>query len=318
MRRVLLTGASGFVGRHVWSALSADNEVRCMTRHAARSQRKLPGRDWVEGDISDGASLDRAMVDCDSALYLVHEMGEAGAGFRERELASAKTFAEAAARAGLRRIVYLGGVAPRGQASEHLQSRLDVGEALRAGSVPAVELRASMIIGHGSLSWLIVRDLAARLPVMVLPRWLESKTQPVAIDDVVVALVRALDLPGDGSQSFDIPGPATLTGGEILDETAAALGLEKPKTLSIPLLTPELSAHWVHFVTRARWSVAKELVVGLTEDLVARDDRFWSLVDHPTLVGFRQAAARAIAAEKRDGDVPGVWGFVERQVAERS
>lgn len=318
MRRVLLTGATGFVGRHVWPALAKKNEVRGLTRDAAAARRKNPSRDWAEGDVSDGDSLDRAMQGCDAALYLVHEMGEGGGDFRKRELASAQTFAAAAERAGLKRIVYLGGVAPKGEPSEHLASRLDVGEALRKGAVPTIELRASMIIGHGSQSWLIVRDLAARLPVMVLPKWLESRTQPIAIDDVVVALVRALDVPGDGSQSFDIPGPDTLSGAEILDQAAAAQGLPKPKTISVPLVTPELSAHWVHFVTRARWSVAKELVVGMTEDLVARDDRFWSLVDHAKLLDFGEAAQRAIAEEKQQGEVPGVGGVVERLVAERS
>ena len=132
----------------------------------------------------------------------------------------------AAAAAGVERIVYLGGVAPGGPGSDHLRSRLDVGEALRSGPVKTVELRASMIVGHGSLSWLIVRDLAARLPVMILPRWLKSRTEPVAIDDAVVALVRALDMPLEASSWFDVPGPEMLSGKEILQATARARGLE--------------------------------------------------------------------------------------------
>jgi uncharacterized protein YbjT (DUF2867 family) len=137
-----------------------------------------------------------------------------------------------------------------------------VGETLREGCVPTFELRASMIVGHGSLSWLIVRDLAARLPVMVLPSWLRSRMQPVAIDDVVVALVRALELPAGAGGAFDLPGPDVLTGRQILDETAARMHLDPPLAIEVPLLTPRLSSQWVRFVTRARWSVAREVVLG--------------------------------------------------------
>lgn len=218
----------------------------------------------------------------------------------------------AAADAGVQRIVYLGGVAPSGAGSDHLRSRFDVGEALRAGAVETIELRASMIVGHGSLSWLIVRDLAARLPFMVLPRWLKSRTQPVAIDDVVVALVRALALPSGVSASFDIPGPETLSGKEILEETARVMGLPHPRMVEVPFLSPRLSSHWVRFVTRAQWSVAREVVVGLTEDPLARDDHFWQLIDHPQRSSFADAAARALEAERVEGRMPGAWGVMER------
>ncbi|HEX6837990.1 MAG TPA: NAD(P)H-binding protein [Polyangia bacterium] len=209
---ILVTGATGFVGRAVEPALVAAGwRTRCLTRNAARARVRRPTLDWVEGDVADDESCARALAGCTAALYLVHGIGE-GKHLRRREVAAARTFARQASAAALLRIVYLGGVAPAGRASEHLQSRLEVGATLRAGAVPCVELRASMIIGHGSLSWLIVRDLAARLPVMVLPRWLESRTEPLAIDDAVVALVRALDVPLDGSAWFDVPGPEALSG----------------------------------------------------------------------------------------------------------
>lgn len=150
-----------------------------------------PDYEWLQGDVADRDSCARALEGCQAALYLVHGIGE-GENYHRREVTAAKTFAKAAAAAGVERIVYLVGVAPQGAGSEHLRSRLEVGEALRAGPVETLELRASMIIGHDSLSWLIVRDLAARLPFMLLPRWLDSRTQSVAIDDVVIALVRAL------------------------------------------------------------------------------------------------------------------------------
>jgi len=169
-----------------------------------------------------------------------------------------------------------------------------------------------MIVGHGSLSWLIVRDLAARLPVMVLPRWLKSRTEPVAIGDVVIALVRALDLPLATSASFDLPGPVALSGKEILEETARVMGLRHPRMIEVPLLSPRLSSLWVRFVTRAKWSVAREVVVGLADDLLARDDRFWRLIDHPNRLPFAEAARVALAAERCQQPVAGTWGAIEQ------
>ena len=260
----------------------------------------------------------RALEGCDAAFYLVHSIGQ-GRDFRRREVETARRFAETARRAGARRFVYLGGVAPSGRASEHLRSRLEVGEALRAGRVPTVELRASMIIGHGSLSWMIVRDLAARLPVMVLPRWLRSRTEPVAIDDVVAALVGALDVPLETSAWFDIPGPDVLSGEQILVETARAMGLRAPLRVSVPLLTPELSSHWIRFVTRARWSVAHELVLGLEGDLLSHDDRFWRLIGQKRRLPFREAARRALEAERREAQpMTGAWAAVERALASKT
>lgn len=309
---LLLTGATGFVGGAVRSELAAKGwRVRCMTRDVARAKKRAPSLDWVQGDVADSPSCAQALEGCHSVLYLVHGIGE-GKDYHHHEVTAAETFSKTAAAAGVERIVYLGGVAPVGTGSDHLRSRLDVGEALRAGPVKTLELRASMIVGHGSLSWLIVRDLAARLPVMVLPRWLKSRTQPVAIGDVVIALVRALELPVAASTWFDIPGPATLSGKEILEETARVMGLRPPRTIAVPFLSPRLSSHWVRFVTRAQWSVAREVVVGLTEDLLARDDHFWQLIDHPRRLSFAEAAKLALDAERRDHRVQGAWGAIER------
>ncbi len=311
-RWLLLTGATGFVGGAVRPALAHEGwRVRCLTRDVPRAMRLQPDLNWVQGDVADLASCARALDGCQAALYLVHGIGQGG-DYHRHEVTAAATFAKAAAAAGIERIVYLGGVAPIGAGSDHLRSRLDVGEALRAGSVKTIELRASMIVGHGSLSWLIVRDLAARLPFMVLPRWLKSRTQPVAIDNVVVALVRALDLPLEASAWFDIPGPVTLSGKEILEETARVMGLRHPRMIAVPFLSPRLSSLWVRFVTRAQWSVAREVVIGLTEDLLARDDRFWTLVDHPHRLSFAEAARRALDAERGDHRVRGTWGAIER------
>jgi uncharacterized protein YbjT (DUF2867 family) len=309
---LLLTGATGFVGRAALPALQNRGwRVRGLTRDATRARARSRGLEWVQGDVSDPSACARALHGCLAALYLVHSIG-AGADYQGQEVRSAETFAAAAAAAGVERVVYLGGVAPGGGGSEHLRSRLEVGTALRAGTVRTLELRASMIVGAGSLSWLIVRDLAARLPVMVLPRWLQSRTEPVAIDDVIIALTRGLDLPLEANAWFDVPGPHVLSGKQILDETARAMGLSRPLTIDVPLLTPKLSSLWVRFVTRADWQVAREIVVGLAEDLLARDDRYWHLIEHRRLQTFSTAARRALDAERQGPPMRGAWGALER------
>jgi uncharacterized protein YbjT (DUF2867 family) len=309
---ILLTGATGFVGSAVRPAVAGmGGRVRCLTRDVDQARKRQPAVEWVSGDVGDAASCARALEGCQAALYLVHGIGEGG-DYHRREVAAAATFSQAAATAGVERIVYLGGVAPAGSGSEHLRSRLEVGETLRAGPVKTIELRASMIVGHGSLSWLIVRDLAARLPVMVLPQWLKSRTQPVAIGDVVIALVRALDLPLAASACFDLPGPMALSGKAILEQTAQLMGLAHPRMIEVPFLTPRLSSLWVRFVTRAKWSVAREVVVGLADDLLARDDRFWQLIDHPNRLTFAEAVRIALSTEQRRQPVTGTWGAIEQ------
>ncbi|HEY3412262.1 MAG TPA: NAD-dependent epimerase/dehydratase family protein [Armatimonadota bacterium] len=300
--RILVTGATGFVGRAVWPALEeAGYVVRGLSRSADLARARWPDRDWVQGDVATGEGVQRALEDCRAALYLVHGMGRGDADYRERDRLAAADFSASASRAGLSRIIYLGGVAPQGTASEHLASRLEVGEALRSSGIPSLELRASMIIGHGSLSWLIVRDLAARLPFMVLPRWMRHLTQPVAIQDVVVALVRGLSVSIPAGASFDLPGPESLSEKEIVVQTAGALGLRPPIMLEVPVLSPWLSSHWIHVVTRAEWGVAREIVLGLAHDLLARNDAYWTLIGLETRIHFAEAARRAVADERKDG-----------------
>jgi uncharacterized protein YbjT (DUF2867 family) len=222
-------------------------------------------------------------------------MARHGDDFREIDRRCARQLAHAAAHSSCRRIVYLGGVAPRGRPSEHLASRLEVGEILRAGAVPTLELRASMIVGNGSASWQIVRDLAARLPVMVLPRWLESKTCPIALPDVIAALLDAREVPLAGSTWFDIPGPDVLSAREMLSIIAALDGRHVP-SVRVPVLTPALSAMWLKLVSGADYAVARELVLGLTEDLLPQRS-FWGITGRPPRWTFRAAAADALATE---------------------
>ena len=275
--------------------IAAGFSVRCATRDVAGAKARSPEVDWVHLDLDDRSTLGAALEGCGAALYLVHAMA-GGEGYEEREQRSARAFAEEAAARGLERIVYLGGVAPQGTTSHHLQSRLKTGELLRAGSVPTFELRAAMIVGAGSISWKIVRDLAARLPAMILPRWLSSRSQPIAIDDVTFALVAALSLPLEHAGIHDLPGPETLSAKEVILRIARLRGT-RPWTLNVPFLTPRLSSYWLKLVTGADYRVARELVDGLASDLLATQPELWRLVDHPRLT-FDEAARRALADER--------------------
>ena len=311
--KVLVLGATGFVGRALVDALvDAGEDVRAASRRARPRKGAAGSPSPVSCDLLKPETLASALEGVDCVYYLVHSMGDARADFPAIERRCAHNLAHAAAIAGCRRVVYLGGVAPRGEPSEHLASRLEVGAILRAGAVTTVELRAAMIIGAGSVSWKIVRDLALRLPLMVLPRWLESQTRPIAIADVVTALLDARHVRVEGSAWFDIPGPEVLSAREILRRVALLRGRHIPM-VRVPVLTPRLSALWLKLVTGANYAVARELVLGLGEDLLPHDARYWHLTGHETLQSFDEAAEIALAAE---GPVPGLSG-VEERVVER-
>lgn len=303
----VVAGATGFVGRALVPALVAAGwRVRATTRRLARGAPAAEGVEWVEADLTRPPTVAAALAGAQAAFHLVHGMASARDDWDERERLGAAILSREAARAGVERIVYLGGVAPRGPPSRHLASRLAVGEVLRAGRVPAVELRASMIVGAGSASWRVVRDLALRLPAVVLPSWAGSRTRPVAIDDVVRALVAALRLPVDGGAWLDLPGPDVLGLGEMLARVAALRGRRLP-ALPFPLPAPRLSSAWLKLVSDADWRVVRELVQGLGDDLLPSDDRFWTLTAHGPLVPFDEAARRALAD---DAGATGLRGLV--------
>jgi uncharacterized protein YbjT (DUF2867 family) len=314
-RRILVAGATGFVGRSlVLALLDRGYEVRAGARHAHAGVPE-GNLTHVHFDVLDAKTLPAALLGIDAAYYLVHSMGEGG-NFRALDQRAASDFVAAAAAAGVRRIVYLGGVAPRARASEHLASRLEVGRILRAGRVPAVELRAAMIIGYGSASWQIVRDLALRLPVMVLPSWLDSRLSPIALEDAIRALVDALELPLSTSAYYDIPGPDTLTAKEILERIAALDGRRIP-AISLPWLTPRLSALWLRIMTRTDYALARELVFGLTEDLLPEGRRFWELTNCWPKLSFDASARKALEDEQKHRQAPGRVGLLHEAFVRR-
>lgn len=302
MREILLTGATGFIGSRLAVALEAAGyRVRCATRDPARARLRAPELTWIGVDLDRPETVAPALDGCDAAFYLVHSMDQHDANYPDRERAAATEFAAAAAAAGLRRIVYLGGVVPTSGTSRHLASRERTGAILGAGATSVIELRAAMIIGAGSASWTMVRDLARRLPAMLLPRWLKNSSYPIAVEDVIAGLLAALALPITGSHVFELPGPERVTHRDVLARTAAAMG-RKRFMLSVPVLTPRLSSYWIALVTRTNLDLAKELVEGVRFDLEPSGTSLWSRVSHQPLT--LDEAIRVALADEAAGDAP--------------
>lgn len=294
--RVLLTGATGYVGGRLLPGLEARGlGLRCLARRPqVLTGRVGPGTEVVGGDVFDGESLARAMAGIHTAYYLVHSM-EAGPAYAELDNRAAELFGRCAHQAGVRRIIYLGGLASTGEVlSRHLRSRLETGERLCASGVPVVEFRASIVIGSGSLSFEVIRSLVERLPIMVWPRWVRTLAQPIAIDDLVAYLLAALDLPdSDGSQVYEIGGGDTASYGELMREYARQRGLRR-LMIPVPFLTPGLSSKWLGLVTPVYARVGRELIHGVRNPTIVRDARARQVfpirpMDH------RAAMARALA-----------------------
>ena len=267
---VLLTGASGYVGSRLLRVLEEGGcAVRCLARQPWRVGPSRATTAVVAGDCLDEASLIASMDGIDQAYYLVHSMAS-GPGFAVLDRRAASNFGRAAARAGVRRIIYLGGLGDSPESlSTHLKSRMDTGEALREAGVPVVEFRASIIVGAGSLSFEMIGALVERLPIMICPRWVDTRTQPIATDDVLAYLRAALDLPDGRGRVFEIGGPEVVSYGDMMRQYAALRGLPR-LFASVPVLTPRLSGLWLGLVTPAQARVGRALVEGLRNPTVVR------------------------------------------------
>ena len=297
----LVTGASGYIGGRLIPLLL---ETGATVRILARRPDLLRQREWfdqievVEGDAMDPKDMDRAMSGVDVAYYLMHSLSN-HSDFEKTERDMAMVYSRAAKENGVGRIVYLGGMIPDGRIklSPHLRSRAQVGEILRSSGVPTIELRAAVIIGSGSASFEMLRYLTERLPAMVTPRWVRTKTQPIAVRDVLYYLVEAATVPGKVNQVFDIGGPDVMTYQSMMQEFAKVAGLRPRIILPINLLSPGLSSHWVGLVTPVPRGIARPLVESLKVPVVCRDHSVASIIPDPPegLLSYREAVSKALS-----------------------
>jgi uncharacterized protein YbjT (DUF2867 family) len=304
-RTILVTGVTGYLGSRLVPRLVADgHRVRVLTRDAGR----VATREWrdrvevVEGDASSAETLTEALDGVEVAYYLLHSM-DGRPGFVERDRALATAFGEAAHEAGVGRMVYLSGLHPVSQdLSEHLASRVEVGELLLESGVPTAVLQAAVIVGSGSASFEMLRQLTRRLPVMVTPKWLDNRIQPIGVRDVLHYLAGAVDLPPDVNRTFDIGGPDVLTYRQMILEFARISGLRRRLIVSVPVLTPRLASYWVGFVTPIPMAIAGPLVGSLVHEVVCGERDLDGFVGPPPggPLTFAAAVEAALAGDSTD------------------
>jgi uncharacterized protein YbjT (DUF2867 family) len=272
--KVLVAGASGFVGRRLCTALDrAGRDVVAMTRNPSRFQGAGTP---VRGDVQEPATLEQAMAGCTAAYYLVHSLRDAD--FEHKDAAGATAFGAAAARSGLHRIVYLGGLGDDADSlSAHLRSRREVENLLGTGGVPVTVIRAGIIVGHGGASWELTRQLVERLPVMVTPKWVTTRTQPIAVDDVVTYLAGVLEPPEAAGRVYEAGGPEVLQYSTML-RRVAAIENRPLIILPVPLLTPWLSSLWLTLVSDIDPGTGRALIDSMTNEVIARDQSIRELI----------------------------------------
>ncbi len=310
---IAIAGATGYIGgRLAPRLLLAGHSVRCLVR----SPRKLQGREWAvndkldvrQVDLGDADALTASLQGCQTAFYLVHSMVSAGAGYADRDLFLAQKFAQAAKAAGVRRIIYLGGLGKTSNdLSEHLSSRRKVEEALASSGVPVTVFRAAMIIGSGSASFEILRYLVERLPIMITPKWVSTPCQPVAVRNVIGYLLGALEDPRTVGEIFDIGGPDVMCYLDIMKIMADELGLRARIVIPVPVFTPRLSSYWIQIVTPLSGDIAKPLAEGLKNPVVCHDDRIRALIPQ-RLLGVREAIHAALSKIAKS-DVETSWSM---------
>ncbi|HKG35423.1 MAG TPA: NAD(P)H-binding protein [Solirubrobacterales bacterium] len=294
--RIAVAGATGYIGGLLVERLAGEGaEVAALARSPQRAERLAGDRVEVRrADVGEPASLPAALEGAVTAYYLVHSMGRgSGGGFAERDRRGAENFARAASEAGVSRIVYLGGL---GEGSEHLDSRHETAQALAGGDVPVAYFRAAAVIGPGSESFRTVVYLVRRLPLMVTPRWVHNRTQPIAVDDVVAYLVAAGALGSEVEREIEIGGPDVTTYAGMMDEAARAMDKRPRPRVSVPLLTPALSSLWLGLITPVDTGVARPLVEGLSHDTVVTDPSGMALFDLEPMP-LAEAMRRALAED---------------------
>ena len=294
-RLILLTGATGYVGGRLLHALEEHGErVRCLSRRPEYLRPRVAATtEVVRGDVLQPETIRSALVGVDTVYYLVHSMSSSRP-FDEADRAAAHTFGEAALEAGVRKVIYLGGLG-RGDLSPHLESRQEVGRILRASGAPTIEFRASIVIGSGSASFEMIRALVERLPVMVTPRWVRVRAQPIAIEDVLAYLLEALDREPGGGELYEIGGADSVTYLELMQEYASQRGLRRTM-IPVPVLTPRLSSLWLWLVTPVYAGVGRKLVDSLRNETIVEDNRALDVFTvRPR--GVKDAIARALAFE---------------------
>ena len=292
--RIVVAGSSGFVGRRLCPALvEAGHDVVAMTR---RPERYDGAGRAVGADVHDAASLEAALAGADVAYYLVHSLDDPQ--FRRKDAEGATTFAKAAGNQGLQRIVYLGGLGDDADnLSSHLRSRREVEHLLGTGGVPVTTLRAGIIVGHGGISWEMTRQLVEHLPAMITPRWVRTRTQPVALADVIRYLVGVLAVPVEGSVAFDIGGPDVLAYIDMMRVVARIEG-RTMIVVPVPLLTPSLSSRWLSLVTSVDVQTGRNLVDSMSNEVVVRDDSIRRLVPFEPM-DYVESVLRALGERAR-------------------
>lgn len=288
--KVVVFGATGTIGRPLVSQLAREHEVVAVSRSPQPASDDVA---WAQADATDAASLEPVLEGADAVYYLVHSLGVAD--FEERDLRAAETTAQAAEAAGVRQLVYLGGLGDDSpDLSPHLRSRRETGLRLASGAVPVTTVRAAMVVGRGSAAFETIVALVDRLPAMITPRWVSTRTQPIALGDVVGYLAGVCGRDEALGQTFDAGGPEVMTYREMM-ERIARLRARRPRIVEVPVLTPYLSALWLHVITPVKAGVARPLVEGLRNETVARDERLRELVPI-RLTPFDDAAREALAA----------------------
>lgn len=293
---ILVTGVTGYIGgRLVPRLLDAGYQVRVLVRDPAR----LQGRPWLDraevhqGDVLDSQTLGPAMQGVDAAFYLIHSM-RGNPDFHQRDLTAARNFGTAAHEQGVQRIIYLGGLGdPSTDLSRHLESRQQTGKALREAGVPVTEFRAGIIVGSGSISFEMIRYLTERIPIMICPRWVFTRTQPISIRDTLDYLVAALQTPDSVGKTLEIGGTDVLTYGEMMLGYARVRGLRR-YLIPVPVLTPRLSSYWAHWMTPIPSDIARPLIEGLRNEIVVRDDAAQQVFPDIKPMGYEAAVQLAL------------------------